>query len=241
MNRRNFLKTTGLVGISSLFVPTILTGNVVDNELDDLYNYLESKSIWNPIKGHIPFKLYPYQKDILKHIHQNDKLVIVKCRQIGMTTLLAGYAAWVSHRKNTLDFYISPHLPYSWDYYQNIKINTFGGKKDYYPPTGNIFCIGFDDEYNHEMDNLNYWESWMTGRVHLNENNEKHIIAGTVDKLGNMDTIIKLADNNPDWKVVYYPWWECNPVWNADRVEITLDSNGMEIYELNAFCNNVNI
>ena len=76
MNRRNFLKTTSTAIIGSLCIPNIVLSHQ-STELDDLYNYLESKTIQHPIRGEIPFKLYPYQKDILKEIHENQSFLLL--------------------------------------------------------------------------------------------------------------------------------------------------------------------
>lgn len=51
--------------------------------------------IQHPTKGKIPFHLYPFQEDTLDHFKDNDRLVILKSRQLGISTLIAGYALWL--------------------------------------------------------------------------------------------------------------------------------------------------
>lgn len=51
--------------------------------------------IQHPTKGKVPFHLYPFQEDALTDFLENDRLVILKSRQLGISTLIAGYALWL--------------------------------------------------------------------------------------------------------------------------------------------------
>lgn len=51
--------------------------------------------IQHPTKGKIPFHLYPYQEDALEDFQENDRTIILKSRQLGISTLIAGYALWM--------------------------------------------------------------------------------------------------------------------------------------------------
>ena len=51
--------------------------------------------IQHPTKGKIPFHLYPYQEDSLQEFQDNDRIIILKSRQLGISTLIAGYALWM--------------------------------------------------------------------------------------------------------------------------------------------------
>ena len=51
--------------------------------------------IQHPTKGKIPFHLYPYQEDTLQDFQECDRMVILKSRQLGISTLTAGYALWM--------------------------------------------------------------------------------------------------------------------------------------------------
>lgn len=51
--------------------------------------------IQHPQKGKVPFKLYPYQEDSLEDFLQHDRVIILKSRQLGISTLIAGYALWL--------------------------------------------------------------------------------------------------------------------------------------------------
>jgi hypothetical protein len=51
--------------------------------------------IQHPTKGKIPFHLYPYQEDTLQDFQVSDRMIILKSRQLGISTLIAGYALWM--------------------------------------------------------------------------------------------------------------------------------------------------
>ena len=51
--------------------------------------------IQHPQKGKIPFHLYPYQEDTLLDFQEYDRMIILKSRQLGISTLTAGYALWM--------------------------------------------------------------------------------------------------------------------------------------------------
>tara|TARA_R110001592_G_scaffold61696_1_gene188496 strand:+ start:45 stop:1631 length:1587 start_codon:yes stop_codon:yes gene_type:complete len=61
--------------------------------------------ITHPMKGLIPFHLYPFQKDLLTDFEDHRFNVILKARQLGISTVTAAYVAWMMmfHReKNVL-------------------------------------------------------------------------------------------------------------------------------------------
>jgi hypothetical protein len=61
--------------------------------------------ISHPLRGLIPFDLYDFQKDSLKEFNKNRFSVILKARQLGISTTVAAYVCWLMlfHRdKNVL-------------------------------------------------------------------------------------------------------------------------------------------
>jgi hypothetical protein len=44
----------------------------------------------------IPFRLYPSQGDVLEQIHCQERCIILKARQLGLTWLSAAYALWLT-------------------------------------------------------------------------------------------------------------------------------------------------
>jgi phage terminase large subunit-like protein len=51
--------------------------------------------IQHPQKGKIPFHLYPFQENVLRDLRDHDYNIILKSRQLGISTLSAGYALWL--------------------------------------------------------------------------------------------------------------------------------------------------
>jgi len=51
--------------------------------------------IQHPQKGKIPFHLYPFQETALRDLRDHDYNIILKSRQLGISTLSAGYALWL--------------------------------------------------------------------------------------------------------------------------------------------------
>jgi hypothetical protein len=51
--------------------------------------------IQHPTKGKIPFQLFPYQEDAIDKFNQFDRNIILKSRQLGISTLIAGYSLWM--------------------------------------------------------------------------------------------------------------------------------------------------
>ena len=61
--------------------------------------------ITHPMEGLIPFHLYPFQEKLLQDFEDNRFNVILKARQLGISTVTAAYVAWMMmfHReKNVL-------------------------------------------------------------------------------------------------------------------------------------------
>lgn len=50
--------------------------------------------IQHPVKGKIPFQLFPFQEKTLTEFNSNRFNVVLKSRQTGISTLCAGYALW---------------------------------------------------------------------------------------------------------------------------------------------------
>ena len=52
--------------------------------------------VQHPMRGKVPFRLYPFQEKCLDVFEDDDKYcVILKSRQLGLSTLSAGYALWM--------------------------------------------------------------------------------------------------------------------------------------------------
>lgn len=207
MNRKQFLGTIfgSIIAIPTLFGITSDKNKVnsklnrVDSELQDLYDYLERQTINNLFKGKIPFKLYPYQKQILKQIHENDKVIIVKARQIGMTTLLTGYMAWKHDR-------IRNYKYNSFDTMMDVRRNGTLFYRSYYKFKDETQSVCITDELNYKttpLPNLSY---------------KKNIIVGTPDPMGNLKWIVDRKDEY-GFKVFTYTVNDCPEVWGTYKID----------------------
>ncbi len=63
---------------------------------DPIYFIKKYCYIQHPIKGRIKFELYPFQEKTLASIIANNYTIILKSRQLGISTLLSAYALWLS-------------------------------------------------------------------------------------------------------------------------------------------------
>ena len=61
---------------------------------DPVYFMRQFCYIQHPTKGKIKFNLFPFQEDSLSTLQNNRYNVILKSRQLGISTLSAGYALW---------------------------------------------------------------------------------------------------------------------------------------------------
>ena len=52
-------------------------------------------TIQHPQRGKIKFELYPFQYDVLKEYQKHDYNVVLKSRQLGISTLSAAYSLWM--------------------------------------------------------------------------------------------------------------------------------------------------
>tara|TARA_R110002124_G_scaffold73699_1_gene197611 strand:+ start:5468 stop:7054 length:1587 start_codon:yes stop_codon:yes gene_type:complete len=84
---------------------TEILREIVKAGKDPVYFTTNYGRISHPQKGTIPFKAYDYQKDLLKDFTDYRFNIILKARQLGISTITASYVAWLMmfHRdKNIL-------------------------------------------------------------------------------------------------------------------------------------------
>ena len=51
--------------------------------------------VQHPMRGKVPFHLYPFQENTLKSFMNDKYTIVLKSRQLGLSTLSAGYALWL--------------------------------------------------------------------------------------------------------------------------------------------------
>jgi len=61
---------------------------------DPIYFMRKYCMIQHPVRGKIKFDLYPFQEDALLQFKDHDYNIILKSRQLGISTLTAGYSLW---------------------------------------------------------------------------------------------------------------------------------------------------
>ena len=62
----------------------------------DLYHFSSFVYVIHPIRGKVPFLLYPYQKGVLLEFLRNRFNIILKFRQAGITELISMYCLWLA-------------------------------------------------------------------------------------------------------------------------------------------------
>ena len=63
--------------------------------IDPVYFMRKYVKIQHPIRGTIAFDLYPFQASTLKDFADNDFSIVLKSRQMGISTLVAAYSLWL--------------------------------------------------------------------------------------------------------------------------------------------------
>ena len=82
-----------------------LVQEIVKSGKDPNYFIHNYAKISHPLHGLIPFKTYDFQKELLEDFNNHRFNVILKARQMGVTTIMAAYISWMMmfHRdKNIL-------------------------------------------------------------------------------------------------------------------------------------------
>ena len=72
---------------------------------DPVYFMRKYCMIQHPMRGRIPFHLYPFQEKVLNLFKKHNYATVLKSRQLGISTLVAGFSLWLmvfSQDKNIL-------------------------------------------------------------------------------------------------------------------------------------------
>ena len=62
---------------------------------DPVYFMRKYCQIQHPTRGRIPFNLYQFQERSLEQFKHHDYNIILKSRQLGISTISAGYSLWL--------------------------------------------------------------------------------------------------------------------------------------------------
>jgi hypothetical protein len=83
--------------------------------------------IQHPLKGRIPFHTFPFQDDCLVAFNEHRFNVVVKSRQLGLSTLTAAYAVWLAmFRKDKSILIIATKLAVAQNFIKKVKIALTG-------------------------------------------------------------------------------------------------------------------
>ena len=79
--------------------------------------------IQHPLKGRIPFHTFPFQDECLVAFNDHRFNVVVKSRQLGLSTLTAAYAVWMAlFRKDKSVLIIATKLAVAQNFIKKVKI-----------------------------------------------------------------------------------------------------------------------
>ena len=76
-------------------IKEIMKAELVKSAADPIHFFKKYCYISHPQRGKILFNLYPFQEKALKLIGDNPYSIILKSRQLGISTLSAGFALWL--------------------------------------------------------------------------------------------------------------------------------------------------
>lgn len=76
-------------------IKTLIREEWVKCAKDPVYFFKKYCYIQHPHRGKILFNLYPFQEDLMTSVNDNRFNVILKSRQLGISTLSAGYSLWL--------------------------------------------------------------------------------------------------------------------------------------------------
>ena len=74
---------------------SIIKSEFIKCAQDPVYFMKKYYTIQHPQRGRIKFNLYPFQEKVLRHMQNEDYLIINKSRQLGLSTLCSSFALWM--------------------------------------------------------------------------------------------------------------------------------------------------
>jgi len=80
--------------MSQANIKEIIKAEYIKCATDPIHFFRKYCYISHPIKGRILFHLYPFQEEVLNNFRNNRFSIINKSRQLGISTLSAGFALW---------------------------------------------------------------------------------------------------------------------------------------------------
>jgi len=109
--------------INKALTKTAQIHEIVKCGKDPTYFIKSYCKIQHPKRGTIPFETYPFQNDCVRDFEKHRLNIILKSRQLGLSTLCAAYAAWLAifyKDKNIL--VIATKLPTAMNFIKKVKV-----------------------------------------------------------------------------------------------------------------------
>lgn len=116
---------------------------------DPIYFINNYAKISHPIKGQIPFRTYPFQNELLKSFNDYQYNVVLKARQLGISTVTAAYISWLllfHKEKNVL--ILATNLDVATNIVKKVKLVVKS-----VPSWMRIAKIKVDNKHSFELDN----------------------------------------------------------------------------------------
>ena len=89
---------------------------------DPVYFFNKYVKIQHPVQGLIPFNTYPFQDDCVGEFIDNRFTIILKSRQLGLSTLTAAYAVWMAlYQKDKNILVIATKLSVAQNFIKKVK------------------------------------------------------------------------------------------------------------------------
>jgi len=89
---------------------------------DSVYFMKTYTKIQHPVKGLIPFETYDFQDDCVKNFQDHRFNIVLKSRQLGLSTVTAAYALWMAlFKKDKNILVIATKLPTAMNFIKKVK------------------------------------------------------------------------------------------------------------------------
>lgn len=89
---------------------------------DPVYFMRNYAKIQHPVRGLIPFETYPFQDDCVRSFEKNRFNIVLKSRQLGLSTVTAAYAVWYAiFKKDKNILVIATKLPTAMNFIKKVK------------------------------------------------------------------------------------------------------------------------
>jgi hypothetical protein len=112
-----------MTGIQKTLSKQLVVKEIVKCGQDPTYFINNYVKIQHPGRGVIPFKTYPFQDDCIKHFEEHRFNIVLKSRQLGLSTVSAAYAVWLAlYQKDKNILVIATKLSTAVNFIKKVKV-----------------------------------------------------------------------------------------------------------------------